>query len=226
LHRASSSAVWKVRHHADDPWRQAVGRIARQEAHHVPAKPDLIVFLCPNGHRLNGPASLEGKPGQCPHCGVKFRVPSRDDPVEPDEEEPAMAPGSGSGLQAVDTVEEIPAEEPTFNFKIEEPSRGGSSPSHGLVPPSSNVMSSRSTLADIFTRLWDERERGSVVELYLSSGQVLVPERFARESSRKSYGVFAIRDPDGTYTVTAVNWESVSKVSIRHLPKLPKKMFD
>jgi hypothetical protein len=193
----------------------------------VPAKPDLIVFLCPNGHRLNGPASLEGKAGQCPHCGVKFRVPSRDDPVEPEEEEvaPSAAPGSGSGIQAVDTVEEIPGEEPTFNFNIEEPSRSGSSPSNAGPSPSS-LTSTRSTLADIFTRLWDGRERGSVVELYLTSGQVLVPERFARESSRKSYGVFAIRDPDGTYTVTAVNWGSVSRVSVRHLVKLPKKMFD
>jgi hypothetical protein len=191
----------------------------------VPAKPDLIVFLCPNGHRLNGPASLEGKAGQCPHCGVKFRVPSRDDPPEPDEEEPTLA-GSGSGIQAVDTVEEIPGEEPTFNFQFEEPSRSGSSPSGMSPPPSSNLASTRSTLADIFTRLWDERERGSVVELHLSSGQVLQPERFARDSSRKSYGVFAIRDADGTYTVTAVNWQSVSKVSVRHLAKLPKKMFD
>ena len=124
-------------------------------------------------------------------------------------------------------MEEIPGEEPTFNFNIEEPSRSGSSPSNAprrRLP--SSLTSTRSTLADIFTRLWDGRERGSVVELYLASGQVLVPERFARESSRKSYGVFAIRDPDGTYTVTAVNWESVSRVSVRHLAKLPKKMFD
>jgi hypothetical protein len=192
----------------------------------VPAKPDLIVFLCPNGHRLNGPASLEGKPGQCPHCGVKFRVPSRDDPPEPEEEEP-LSYSPGSGPQSLDTVEEVPAEEPTFNFNFEEPSRGGSAPSHGMVQiPPSSLASTRATLADIFTRLWDERERGSVVELYLASGQVLVPERFARESSRKSYGVFAIRDPDGTYTVTAVNWQAVARVSVRHVTKLPKKMFD
>jgi hypothetical protein len=198
------------------------------ETRDVPAKPDLIVFLCPNGHRLNGPSSLEGKAGQCPHCGVKFRVPSRDDPPEPEDEEPIppATPGSGSSIQGVDTVEEVPSEEPTFNFSIEEPSRSGSSASNPAVQPPSNVLSTRATLADIFTRLWDGRERGSVVELYLASGQVLVPERFARESSRKSYGVFAIRDPDGTYTVTAVNWEAVSRVSVRHLSRLPKKMFD
>jgi hypothetical protein len=189
----------------------------------VPAKPDLIVFLCPNGHRLNGPASLEGKPGQCPHCGTKFRVPSRDDPIEDDEDDVYPQPASGSGTQAVDTVEEIPGEEPTFNFNLEEPTRSGSSPSN--LPPPSGLSSGSTTLADIFTRLWDERERGSVVELYLTNGQVLVPERFARESSRKSYGVFAIRDPDGTYTITAVSWQAVSKVSVRHVSKLPKRMF-
>ena len=139
-----------------------------------------------------------------------------------------MPPAPGSGIQAVDTVQET-GEEPTFNFNIEEPSRSGSSVSNAdkpSVPPPSSLTSTHATLADIFTRLWDSRERGSVVELYLTSGQVLVPERFARESTRKSYGVFAIRDPDGTYTVTAVNWGAVSRVCVRHLTKLPKKMFD
>src|SRR5207248_1536431 len=32
---------------------------------------DLFIFLCPNGHKLNGPPSLRGKLGQCPHCGAK-----------------------------------------------------------------------------------------------------------------------------------------------------------
>jgi hypothetical protein len=193
----------------------------------VPAKPDLIVFLCPNGHRLNGPASLEGKPGQCPHCGVKFRVPSRDDPTEDEEEMPSMGsgPGSGSSIQSIDTVEEIPGEEPTFNFGIEEVA--GSPPSRSSPPPPpSGVSNMRPVLAEVFARLWDERDRGSVVEVHLASGQVLVPERFSRDSSRRNYGVFGIKDPDGTYTVTAINWDAVSRVSVRHLTKLPKKMFD
>lgn len=49
-------------------------------------KTETIDFLCPNGHRLNGPASLQGKPGQCPHCGQKFRIPSYDDEEAEDEE--------------------------------------------------------------------------------------------------------------------------------------------
>ena len=35
-----------------------------------------IEFLCPQGHRLHGPASLQGKPGQCPDCGSRFRIPN------------------------------------------------------------------------------------------------------------------------------------------------------
>jgi hypothetical protein len=158
---------------------------------------------------------------------VKFRVPSRDDPPEPEDDEPIVSPAPGSGIQAVDTVQET-GEEPTFSFNFEEPSRSGSSVSSASAdkPSPSSLSSAQTTLADIFTRLWDGRDRGSVVELYLTNGQVLVPERFARESTRKNYGVFAIRDPDGTYTVTAVNWGAVSRVSVRHLAKLPKKMFD
>ncbi|HEY2882730.1 MAG TPA: hypothetical protein VGJ15_09860 [Pirellulales bacterium] len=35
-----------------------------------------LVFLCPNGHRLNSPARLQGQPGRCPHCGAKFLIPT------------------------------------------------------------------------------------------------------------------------------------------------------
>jgi hypothetical protein len=41
-------------------------------------KPGSIVFLCPNGHRLNGPEKLAGRLGQCPHCNTKFQIPPLD----------------------------------------------------------------------------------------------------------------------------------------------------
>jgi hypothetical protein len=50
-----------------------------------PSLQDLIIFLCPNGHKLNGPRRLAGKVGKCPHCGVKFEIPFPDeDEADPD----------------------------------------------------------------------------------------------------------------------------------------------
>lgn len=51
--------------------------------------PAEVVFLCPNGHKLNSPARMIGKPGQCPHCQAKFLVP---DPLEISDDE-ALAAG-------------------------------------------------------------------------------------------------------------------------------------
>jgi hypothetical protein len=198
----------------------------------VPTKPDLIVFLCPNGHRLNGPSSLEGKPGQCPHCGVKFRVPSRDDPLEEDEqqEQPLAPPGSGTSIQALDTVQELPGEDSAWNLPLDHLPNAGSPPSLAPVGPGSGLGSGiggrSSPMAEAFLRLWNERDRGCVIELHLADGQVLVPEKFSRESSRRGYGVFAIKDPDGTYTVTAIPWDGMARITMRHLGKLPRKLFD
>jgi transcription elongation factor Elf1 len=46
---------------------------------------ELIVFLCPNGHKLNGPARLAGKTGQCPHCGARFEIPFPEEVERSDE---------------------------------------------------------------------------------------------------------------------------------------------
>ena len=46
---------------------------------------DSIAFLCPNGHKLNGPAAMQGKPGQCPHCKERFIIPDYEEPEELDE---------------------------------------------------------------------------------------------------------------------------------------------
>ena len=46
-----------------------------------------IEFLCPNGHHLHGPASLQGRPGACPECGSRFRIPILDEAEEEGEPE-------------------------------------------------------------------------------------------------------------------------------------------
>jgi hypothetical protein len=51
----------------------------------APTSDELIVFLCPNGHKLNGPARLAGKSGQCPHCGARFEIPFPEEVERSDE---------------------------------------------------------------------------------------------------------------------------------------------
>jgi hypothetical protein len=56
------------------------------------SKETQIEFLCPNGHRLHGPASLQGKPGECPECGSRFHIPTYDE--VPAEEKTAQTTAS------------------------------------------------------------------------------------------------------------------------------------
>ncbi len=69
-----------------------------------------IEFLCPNGHHLHGPASLQGRPGECPECGSRFRIPVVDELAGARSEEqisleeapagtPPAAPGAAESVQ-------------------------------------------------------------------------------------------------------------------------------
>jgi hypothetical protein len=64
-----------------------------------------IEFLCPNGHRLHGPASLQGKPGECPDCGSRFHIPTYDEvPAEEKATQTTSSAGSehnGQGMSAL-----------------------------------------------------------------------------------------------------------------------------
>jgi len=59
-----------------------------------------IEFLCPNGHRLHGPSSLQGKPGQCPDCGSRFRIPIYDDVSDDEELEQDLGRGRADGADS------------------------------------------------------------------------------------------------------------------------------
>src|SRR6185436_17284714 len=76
---------------------------------------EMFIFLCPNGHKLNGPPSLKWKAGQCPHCGAKFRIPDdTEEELELPEETPedaATAAGSEQfvfpGFENEENIEEV-----------------------------------------------------------------------------------------------------------------------
>lgn len=178
-----------------------------------------IVFLCPNGHRLHGPASLVGQPGQCPQCGIKFLVPSPDEEAQeglvPDEELLSHIPikvdssprgsagllerSTGSGAQRASTASSGTAE---------------------------TVGGAADSLPALFRLLWACKEQGGLVEVHLSEGKVVVPDRFASHLSNGEHAVFGLREAGGTHSVTVVPWSAITHVALRGLAALPKKIFE
>lgn len=186
---------------------------------------ELFVFLCPNGHRLNGPSSLKGKPGQCPHCGTKFLIPADDD--VPPEETPEEVP----------TGEVVDENEESVNntYQEEEESSEPQEESESEMPvvevattwqlPPPQLMGGH-RLAELFTWLWAQREPRCVIELVMKDGETFTPKLFAPELSQQGYGVFATRDDMGKFIMTTISWENVAAVIMRNLDEIPHALFE
>ncbi len=156
-----------------------------------------IEFYCPNGHRLHGPKSLQGQPGECPQCESKFRIPTYDD-------------GPGEAEPKLDVQTTAPGEHPSATTAS--PPKQATAPKHAL--------------ATLFSKLWGEKPPGTTVKLYLADGETLIPDRFAESLSRQSHGVFAVVEPGGTHTLTVVAWESVVRAEVQGVKQLPREMTE
>jgi DNA-directed RNA polymerase subunit RPC12/RpoP len=154
-----------------------------------------IVFLCPNGHRLNGPARLQGQAGQCPHCGARFIVPMLSEMEQVEEVDMTDLPDDDQG--PLPMVEDTP-------------------------PPATSYH----PLCKLVRKLWDEKEHGAIIELHLDNGALLVPDWFDERLSRQTHGLFASQAADGTVTMTAVAWDSITRVVVRNVEGLPDGMFE
>lgn len=198
-------------------------------AHSTRRQPqNVIVFLCPNGHRLNGPASLAGQPGQCPHCGAKFRIPSdedEEDDIEDDELASTTSIDDFGDLNLAD-VDDLEVIEDEDAEELDVYGDTDISAGAGELPPAPLAASGRHSLAPLFTRLWQERRGGVEIELQLKSGERLTPDKFGLVASQQHTGIFAVKEPDGAYTIHAVPWESIAQVVTRKVKKLPGDLFD
>jgi len=208
-----------------------------------PGQEGQIEFLCPNGHHLHGPRSLEATPGECPECGVRFLVPSFDDVPDDDQNEPPRQE-SGVAVQAEpeikivtgdepsriqDQVEAVPEPPPAVRVRTND--RAGEPVAPQVVevstaPPGADsarphLAAPAQSLAELFAKLWPLRARGAVVELHLSDGETVVPDRFAQAMSQGTFAMVASTDADGKHTLTAVAWDSVVRVVVRNLGQLP-----
>jgi hypothetical protein len=177
---------------------------------------EVFVFLCPNGHKLNGPPTMKGKAGQCPHCGAKFRIPDDDEPEEDvptgqaDDDEIASGQldedgGVGFRLPFGQLGEEV------IDASVEEP----------LAPPPPGAAG----LGYIFARLWEQREEQTEVEIFLTEGEIMSPDKYSEILSSSDYGVFAIQEGDGNHSVTVIPWSAVRRVAVRKIADLPGEMF-
>jgi hypothetical protein len=189
---------------------------------------DQIEFLCPAGHRLHGPASLQGRPGQCPECGARFRIPSYEEvpEEEADEDEPELEIRLASGEVKADSdvhdadVAEVEAESSGSGYRLDlEDLPTAAATDSGRLQQQGNHPA-----AELLGKLWAQKPHGAQVEIQTSDGEKIVPARFLQALSRIGYGVFAVKEPDGTHTVIALAWPSVSRIVLRGMKALPDEL--
>jgi hypothetical protein len=158
---------------------------------------------------LHGSAGLAGRPGQCPHCGVKFLVPS---PDEEEEGEP-FAEEDATGMPFDDVV-----------IQIDTSGKIGSSKS-GKAAASSNLSlpASAPPLAALLSKVWRYKAQGASVEIHLGDGKLLEPDQISLKDA--NHALFTSREASGSHTLTAVAWSSIERIVVRGLEQPPKEWF-
>ena len=202
-----------------------------------PADPldEVLVFLCPNGHKLNAKRRLQGHVGQCPHCNAKFRIPMWDE-SQPDGggidlggfQIPAdPVAGDNRGDEVYDLADVVP---PPGSKPAETAGKPGAAATAAGAAATTVAAAAVPTgphpLAQLVTRLWAERDHGGVVELHLEGGVMIAPEWFEKSLSQNTHGLFAVLAADGTVTMTIVPWDSITRVVVRGVVGLPDGMFE
>lgn len=214
---------------------EPIAEPAHEPADNEPAAPtgddespreESIMFLCPSGHKLNAPKSLEGKPGKCPHCGEKFLVPVLQELEDANEADNFLA--SLSDAPATDD-RQLPShtEEQAAPPDVIAPGSGFFA---GLAQQDEFAMgmaeTSSQAMAMLFSRLWADRGETGVLELYLKGGEILTPRWYAPQLSQNTYGMFAFIDADGSHTLTAVQWDAIERIALRGMQSLPEGVFE
>jgi hypothetical protein len=193
----------------------------------------VIEFLCPNNHRIRCPDDQAGNAAKCPKCGVKFVIPSN----------------GNSDSEATDPANKQVLEDELLNsmsdshladsrVALDAPRMREPEESSGVViqplKPSSSIKTSAATsarltgsasatcsMAKLFATLWAEKPKDAILELIMRNGEVYKPDMYSRKMSLQQQGVFALKEMDGSFTLTAVSWDALSHIQIRKLRSLP-----
>jgi hypothetical protein len=176
-------------------------------------KKEQIEFLCPNGHRLHGSVHLLGKPGQCPECGSRFRIPTHEEIVAAEQTEQEI------NLAHVD----IRGKPDAVNRSVAETQRSLPNPQLAGEPTAvASQIATSEGMAAMVGRLWEMRSNGATLEIRLRNGETIVPDQFLKQLSQQNHvGAFAIKDSTGQYALVAVAWDSIVSAAILGLHELP-----
>lgn len=168
---------------------------------------DQVEFLCPNDHLLHGPVSLQGRPGRCPICGSRFRIPDYEEPSAPELPQPSM---EAEGEEPEDPSLEFAALERELSEA--DPDAGGAAQPAVEKAGSAGGPFKTNPTARLMARLWRFKSQGASIELRYGEGHRLTPDQCVRSLSSATHGVFAITEPNGTLTLTAIPWDSIHVV--------------
>ena len=186
-------------------------------------KSDNILFLCPNGHRLNAPRRMQGQPGKCPHCSVRFRVPNV--PSESVSSESELATASTTGVSSLSSSGDFDAASLHDSTDLASREEAGtsdvlhSSIGRKAVPAATDA--SRPRIFQEFSQLWKNRSADVLFEIHLPEGEVFVPQNYSSEKSSAEVGYFARKNETGRFQIHLIPWNRVSRIVVSGLSDLP-----
>lgn len=171
-----------------------------------------IEFLCPNGHRVWAPISLQGRAGQCPECGSRFHIPTLADYEE-------------MPLDIVSSEDSVVNLEPLVGLHGSGSSAvKGSGSAHWTNDPMRPISSANNSpdkigrfLAEVVSDLAD----GATVELLTTDGQKYIPEKLALGLCDSTRLAFSAKTEDDTHSLVILPWPSIARIEIRGLRQLP-----
>ncbi len=176
-----------------------------------------IEFLCPNGHRVWAPISLQGRAGQCPDCDSRFHIPTLADY----EEMPLDVVSSEDSVVNLDPLGGIHG------------NGNSSAKGSGLLPwPGSqnepnpaatgNADEMASFLADFIADLPEK----ATIELLTTDGRKYVPEQLAKGLCDSARLAFSAKADDDTHSLVVLPWPSIARIEIHGLKQLPLEFRD